>query len=357
MPPQQEEKIKKIFSGSRAFAIVCGNNAGEEVLLAKEALGEALRNAALITYQLPERPKFFSDKWTAILPPAENFSPLYSTSILIPKNRFDTKEISYSDDGKNISINISSAKEEIAKENVVFKTVPAKADAVFYLTSPEKQLITKISLPEEEDKIIVLTALNNTTFSEQVFEIIRTAGLTAGLEKTKVPDLLLASLIAETAYFKNNLNEKTADFLGDLLRLGADKNKVDIMANNKEISFIRLLGRAMARVSPNESLKSLWIFISQQDMEKTGNETADADVFYAIIRKIKELSAPQPFFVLLWQKKEDVFGIISTDRAETAEKLKFSLPAENKNGYLRAGPYKNFTEAELKIQNALKEIV
>jgi len=357
MTNDREEKIKKIFAGSRTFAVICGSDAGEEVLLAKEALGEALRNSGVIVYQLPERLKSFGDKWSAVLPPTENFSPLYSTSILIPKSRFDTKEISYSDDGNNISINISSAKEEIAKDSVIFKTIPAKADAVFYFTPPNEQLSAKISLPEEEDKIIVLSASDSASFSEQVFEIIQTASLAGNLEKTRAPNLLLASLILGTNHFKNNFGEKTANLLGDLLRLDADKKQIDKITDNKKNSFVRLLGRAMARTSPNESLKSAWSFVSWQDLEKTGNEAAGADFFREIAGKTKEISAHQPVFVLLWQKKEGVFGVILADYQEMADKLRFSLPAENKNGFLECGPYKNFTEAEMKIQNALKEVV
>lgn len=354
---EQEEKIRKIFTEAKTFAVVCENDAGEEVFLAKEALCEILKISALAVYQLPERLKSLNDKWSDFLLSSEGFSPLYSTSILIPKNRFGAKEISYSDDGQNISININSAKEEISKDSVIFKNNPPKADAVFYFTPANDQIQTKISLPEEKSKVIVLHLEKEQTISEQVFEIISKAGLNNDLEKTGVPNLLLASLVLETNYFKNNFSEKTANLLGELLRLGADKNKIDKIASNKENSFVRLLGRAMARTSINEPTKSVWSFISLQDLEKTGNENADNDFFRKIALKIKEMSATQPVFVLLWQKKEGVFGIILAEHAEMAEKLKLLLPAKSKNGLLFCGRYNNFTEAEMKIQNALKEVV
>src|SRR3989338_7903444 len=132
MSPLQEEKIRNVCASAGSFAVVSNNEASEEVYLAKEALVAATRNAGLSVYSYPERRNDFAEKWTAILPSANNNPLVFSTSILIPKNKIETKEISYTEDDRYVSINISTGKEEISKDNVVFKTLPAKVDAVFY---------------------------------------------------------------------------------------------------------------------------------------------------------------------------------------------------------------------------------
>ena len=132
MLPIQEEKIRRIFANAKSFAVVSGGEAMEEVFLAKEALVEAIRNTGLSVYSYPERQKGFAEKWLSVLPAANNNPLTFSTSILIPKSKIETQEISYTEDDRYVSINISATKEEISKENVIFKTLPAKVDAVFY---------------------------------------------------------------------------------------------------------------------------------------------------------------------------------------------------------------------------------
>ena len=74
----------------------------------------------------------------------------FSTSILIPKNKIEIQEVSYTEDDRYVSINIS-ASEEVSKENVVFKTLPAKVDAVFSFP-PSNQDQLNGELPEELSK-------------------------------------------------------------------------------------------------------------------------------------------------------------------------------------------------------------
>src|SRR3989344_108966 len=128
MSPEQEEKIRNICASAGSFAVVSSNEAPEEAYLAKEALAETIRNAGLPVYSYPERQNDFAEKWLAILPPANSNPLAFSTSILIPKNKIETKEISYTEDDRYVSINISASKEEISKDNVIFKTLPAKVD-------------------------------------------------------------------------------------------------------------------------------------------------------------------------------------------------------------------------------------
>ena len=369
MLPIQEEKIRRIFANAKSFAVVSGDEATEETLLAKEALVEAIRNAGMSVRLYPERQKNFAEKWLSILPAASNAPATFSTSILIPKNKIETQEISYTEDDRFVSINISAAKEEISKENIIFKTLPAKVDAVFNF-SPSGQNQTngelpeeiskKITLPESDNVITIASSSGGETISGKVFNIIQVIESSGdvSVKKSPVPDLLLASLLIETELFQKNMGEETFGLASSFIKLGADKEKIADILNDKSPSFARLLGRALARSYPNESLKSMWTFIADQDLEKTGNAPGLA-LFGKIMKKTKTLLEPLPFFVLIWQSKKEVWAMISvkSQGGESEEKIKASLSAKKEDGALISGPYKNFSEAELKIQNVLKEIV
>ena len=374
MLPLQEEKIRKIFADGKSFAVVFKDNAAEETLLAKEALVEAIRNAGLSVHSYPERKENFAEKWRPILPSANNNHLTFSTSILIPKNKIETKEISYTEDDRFVSINISAVKEEITKENVVFKTLPAKVDAVFCFSPsgrdqlngelPE-ELSKKIIIPEPENIITVSSSANGETTASKVLNIIQIIESSGdvSVKKSPIPDLLLASLFAETDQFQKNMDEESLTLASSLIKLGADKEKIAGILSDKSPSFARLLGRALARSYPNESLQSMWTFVADQDLEKTGNEPSVA-LFSKIMKKIKNLLEPRPIFVLIWQSKQEVWAMISVssrperrDGQSLDEKLTASLSAKHENGALISGPYKNFSEAELKIQSALKEAI
>src|SRR3989344_4830256 len=181
MTPEQEEKIRKICANIGSFAVVSNNEAAEEISLAKEALLAAIRNVGLPVHSLPERQKDFAEKWLAILPSETGASAVFSTSILIPKNKIETKEISYTEDERYVSINISASKEEISKDNVVFKTLPAKVDAVFFFPPfgqeshggklPE-EAVKKITVSEPDNIIIISSGAGDETLAEKIFSII-----------------------------------------------------------------------------------------------------------------------------------------------------------------------------------------
>jgi hypothetical protein len=119
------------------------------------------------------------------------------------------------------------------------------------------------------------------------------------------------------------------------------ENILEIIKTEKTPSFIQIFGRALARTRVNEELKSVWTFISQEDLEKTKNKDADESLFYQIIKNIKKLIPLQPFNLILWQNKKKVWGLLLEENKETET----------------FGPYKNFSEAEIAIQQTLKEIV
>lgn len=369
MLPAQENKIKEVFADAKCLAVISGENATEETLLAKEALVEAFKNAGLSVYSFPERKTDFAEKWKEIIPQTTIATPTFSTSILIPKNKISVKEISYGEDDRFVSIDISATKEEITKENVLFKTTPAKVDSVFYLpslrqndleTDISENILKKIILPEQEKTITLSSSSENETIAEKVFNAIQImeADGDVPIKNSSIANALLASIFSETSQLQENISEKVLALASSLIRLGADKEKINGILNDKNAPFAKLLGRALARSQTNESLKSVWTFLSEQDFEKTG-VVPNASVFNKIIKKIKSFVEDRPVFVAIWQYRNEVWAIIKIsdkNNGEMAEKLELSLLAEKENGDLISGPYKNFSEAEIKIQSALKDL-
>ena len=368
----QEEKIRKIFTSAKSFAVVSSDQATEEILLAKEALGAAIRNLGLSVHSFPEKERGFAGKWLSILPVANNNSSIFLTSILIPKNKTEVQEISYTEDARYVSININ-ASEEISKENIVFKNLPTKIDAVFCFSSSGQEQLTdeltgklskKITLPEAENIITLASDSSGETIAEKTFNIIRTIESSGdfSINKFPVPTLILASLLVETDQFQKNISGESLNLAASLIKLGADKEKIIGLIDDKNPSFARLLGRALARSHLNESPKSMWTFVSGRDLEKTEHEPNPA-LFGKIMKKIKNLLEPCPVFVLIWQSKQEVWAMISLNSSggELEEKIRSALSAKKDSpdggGNLVSGPYKNFSEAELKIQGALKDAV
>ena len=342
MLPLQEEKNQKDFRRRQVFCRCLRRHAAEETLLAKEALVEAIRNTGLPVHSYPERQKIFAEKWASLLPAESGAPAVFSTSILIPKNKIEIQEVSYTEDNRYVSINIS-ASEEVSKENVVFKTLPAKVDAVFSFPSSNQdqlngelpeELSKKIIIPETENIITVSPSANGETMASKTFNIIQILESSgdAPVKKSPIPGLLLASLFAETDQLQKNLNEETLTLASSLIKLGADKEKIADILNDKSPSFARLLGRALARSYPNDSLKSMWTFVAEQDLGKNRLRT-QFGAFWQNNEKLKNLLEPRPVFVLIWQSKQEVWAMISMslpNGKETAEKISALLLAKKK---------------------------
>ena len=130
----------------------------------------------------------------------------------------------------------SATKEEISKENVIFKTLPAKVDAVFYFPlfgqKPTKRktaggVVQKNNRPEPDNIMSISSGAKGETISEKVFNIIQTIESSGdiSIKKSPVPDLLLASLFAETDQLQKNLNEETLTLASSLIKLRRRQRK------------------------------------------------------------------------------------------------------------------------------------
>ncbi|HBB56751.1 TPA: hypothetical protein DEW47_01275 [Patescibacteria group bacterium] len=368
MTREQETNIQKTVAAGGSFVLISDEKTPEESLLAKEALLTALKNINAKTYKLPENSRSsILKKWTDILPPFEEAPFFYSTSILIPKNKINLKEISYTEENGYVSIDINSSTERIKKEDIIFRHNPIQADIAFcFLRNDQsssdetifEELSEKISLPNREN--IIFMEKGGRSIADKTFELIRAADNAGSYEETKIPSILLASLLVETDNLSGDLTAENLDLASTLIKIGADKRTVrNALAKENNQSLNRLFGRALARMTINEPLKSVWSFLQYADFEKSGTMGDDYETIYKIITRIGNIINSQKTIFLIWQDQQGNIraGMNAKGSSETTTKLNAKMVMEEKNGLLISGPYKNFSEAEIKIKDMLKEIL
>jgi len=325
----ESEKIQKIINKAGSIALILGENPKEQDILIREALRIFFQNKGWIIYLFPENPEDIKNKWSLILNNNHKNSSLSSEiSVRLPKNIFNVKEIGYEEDDEFLTLKILADGDNAKKNGILLDVKPVTFDVLICVGSSD------IKFDNFKEKIS-LTA-DDKTLSEKIFEITG----------DEVPaNLLFASLLLETNGFKKKVTEGSLNLGQRLLFLGADKKIIDEILNKEfSLSFAQILGRTLARTRLNKFLQSNWAFISKKDFEKACIKNIDTPLIRRITREIIEIIPRQPTFVTLWEDKENnVWALLTTE--------------EEKNKKEVIGPYKSFSEAELKIQQMLKEIV
>jgi len=341
----ETEKIQEIINDTGSVALVLNEKPGEQEVLTREALRIFFQNKGWLVYLFPENPEDIKNKWSSLLNNHKNPSLSNEISVRFPKNRFSVSEIAYEDEEDFLTLKILAGDSGIEKSSIVFGSKPTVINALICLGSENIKVDyfrEKITLPSEEKIIFIIP--DNKTLSEKIFEIIQ-ASETGLNGKNNIPDLLFASLLLETNNFKRKVTEGSLNLAHQLLSLGANKNFIDAVIKKEfSLSFAQILGRTLARTRLNKSLQSNWAFLSKNDFEKAGIKNANALLIRQIVNEADEIIPCQPIFVILWEDKDNnVWALLKTEKEKDEKEV--------------IGPYKNFSEAELKIQQTLKEVI
>lgn len=156
---------------------------------------------------------------------------------------------------------------------------------------------------------------------------------------------------------KFKIKEIGYDEKSDFFEVNIDyQDAPEKISSNQTLSFAQFFGRALARTRINETLKSVWTFITSQDMEKTGTLDISPQILKQIAENIKNLVPSQNVSIVLWQKNKEVFCLFFSENEELMEKTANMIQIEKKDDYIIIGPYKNFSEAEIEVQKILKEL-
>lgn len=353
------EKIQAIIKESTTFALLSKKNCEDYKLLAKSALEKALLEKNLGVVSLPEYPEF-KNQWGAILPEQKNSPTLCQTSIRIPKNQHKVKELNYENNEDFLNLVITTENGEIDKNNIIFEPILPKADAVFCFFEPNEFETSQnseqeIILPEKE-KIIFFSS-NGLTYAEKISQIIKVfAPETFSLKE--ISTLLFASLVSETNNFDRSINQEVLFFGSELLSHSADKERVkEILNKGKNLSFAQLLGRGLARTHINETSPASWTFLSADDLKKTRTTDISNAYFYNILCRIRNNIPRRLLSFLFWQNNQNIYAIVGADEEKELMPIANIFGVKLHSKYFIAGPFNNFSEAELKFRNVLKEML
>jgi len=151
---------------------------------------------------------------------------------------------------------------------------------------------------------------------------------------------------------KININDLIFDALITRTTQGATRNI------ERSIQFAQILGRALARTRENKLFLSSWSFISLDDIKKAKVESKSVNFFNYVLEEVIRNIPPQPIAIIFWQDKNGIWCIIKPNsRKDIFEKMKEKSTFSSKDNYLLAGPYTNFSEAEIGIRRSIKEII
>ncbi|MGB9598836.1 MAG: hypothetical protein ACPLZH_03280, partial [Minisyncoccales bacterium] len=357
------EKIQVILKESKTFALLSKKEAEDFQLLAKEALKVALSTKNLEIISLPQESNF-KEKWQELLAKGPLLSPPSKTAVRIPKNLYKIKELKYEDEKDYLSLIITTENEPLDKNAVIFQPLRPKTEAAFCFFEPKESDIldafsSEIELPPKE-KIIFLSK-SEKTLAEKIFQIIKIT-IPHALSLVNVSTLLFASLIKETDNFSRPIEQEVLRFGSELLSSGADKEVVKKILNKEKAALVQVLGRALARTTIDEESKTSWTFLSYKDLEKTGNLNQPPSFYNNLVRELRKNLPFQPISLIFWQDyslleagKQNVFALVAAEEEENLLPLANNLRVALRSKYFIAGPFKNFSEAELCFKKALKE--
>ncbi len=341
----ETDQIRETLESANSAALVVGEEYSEEKFLLREALASFLRGRNLSVFFLPETPKEIKNKWSVFLSGEDNFLPQKQTSIKIPKKFFTAKELEYEDNEEFLNINLTptpGAFGTLEKNHILVEQKSMEVDIALCFCQPDiKELIKHSGLAVKKEVIFIIQ--DEKTISEKIYELMEKIGHNTDPKETNIPHLLLASLLLETDNFRKKITEGVLSLGHTLLSWGADKKIIeDANKNEFSLSYGQILGRALARTRINKELKSTWTFLSHEDVSKAGLQELDVDTITKISRETSRISPQQSVSVILWQNKNSVFAMVIKNQKEKERKI--------------FGPYKNFSEAELFIQQNLKEL-
>lgn len=348
------ELIKNLINSSSRVLVACAPAADEATILAAKALKEVLIDAGKKVFLWPEPNDFFKEKFQKILSDDTQPEIPQKIKIKIPKSA-PLEELRYEDEGEFLSI-IVSPKEKLDPASLLIEKAPYEMDAAFlFLDETEFEKIEAPVQTPPRDKRVYLTN-NSRTLAEKIKEIHETVHGSAPL-KPETATLLFASLALETEHFRKNPTAAAFNLTGHLISSGADPKTIhEIFSASEDLGSAQLLGRALARTAIEKELKISWTFLTQKDFEKT-KIAPEEKILLSLLQKIRRVIAAEPLAVLCYQEGVSVRTLLSSQDPLILSRLSESMGFEAKGSYFFGPQFKNFSEAETRTRELLKNAV
>ncbi|OHA68621.1 MAG: hypothetical protein A3I38_02950 [Candidatus Wildermuthbacteria bacterium RIFCSPLOWO2_02_FULL_47_10] len=353
---QTQEAVKKLLDSGDKILVAGEPSADEATQLVMLALREILEKAGKKTFLWPDCGSGFAAKFEKIIPKPSEYRVPQKIKIKIPKN-IPLDELKYEEETGFFSI-IISPKTELEPSVISIEKSPHDIDAAFCFFSAQEigSVWNKMSAPVNKPPEGKTGYFVNgeKTLAEKINEI---GGVLNG--QTPVPpktaSLIMASLMYETDNFQKKSGEGVFALASRLLSFGADKKAIEEILNaDKKTGTAQILGRALARTASDTEIKTSWTFLTKHDFEKTGVEPTDENSL-SILKKVRANIAPHTCSVLCREHEDGVRSLIFHEDKKALWGLASSLGAVIQSPYFFASGFKNFSEAEVKIRNLLRE--
>lgn len=355
-------KIKSLIENSKSFGIFLGQNFEEHEFLLKEILEQiiSMKNLPVLSFPNDAAPQ--KEKWATVLKERPTVFIPQKSSIMLPKDKYQIKELSYEEDDKYFSLVFTPQNGGLNKEDIIVSNMLPQVDMAFCFFENEEKtefFKDKVRMPSRER--IIFVCAGEKTLTEKVFSI---AGIFDPnfLRDKSLATLFYVALLKETASFSEKAGKEPLSLGSLFLENGADRKAVEaILEKEKSLFFAQLVGRTLARTYVDGVLKTSWSFLNQRDIQKT-NQASLSDTpayFYDILKKIRTMLPPQKLYILLWQSLSGVRAVLTGPFGGSEAYLApfaHKLGVEMNSRFFVAGPFENFSLAEAKLRQELKDL-
>lgn len=349
--------IKHLIETSKSFGILLEETAEDYEILAKDLLIKILSRKQVPVVGFPCDKETYKEKWGAIVKISEIIPLPHKTSIKLPKEKYDIKEVSYEESANNLSLVITSKKGQLLKDELVFENLLPQVDALICFLKDESRVnLFKNCLQIPGNEKIIFIKNNQKTLTEEIFELSKT------LEPNPLYDqntstLFLAMLLEETNNLTEKINKELLILGSLLLEKGAQIEMIREIRNIDKTKGFHLLGRLLARTYIDETLQTSWSFINRRDFQKT-NKIATAYLLNNLLKQVKQLVPKQKFRVIIWQNGKGINAIMAANEQQGEKEILSmaqKIGVSSNNNFFPMGPFESFSQAEIKIRQILRE--
>lgn len=307
----------------------------------------------------------FLPKYDRINPELEA-SRNFVISLDVSETKISSFSYDFSKDGKKLNIYITPRENSFKPEDVSFKNLGFGYDLISVLDSPDFESLGSIyernvdlfyNTPiinidhhpsNEHFGEVNLVDVTASSCSEVLYSLIESIGL--DYIDDKVATCLLSGIIASTSSFQNpNTTPKSFTIAAQLIAAGADQQKIiQRLYKSKKLPFLKLLGRALARIKIKPEAKLAWTLIENKDFEKT--QTQDSDLLELVNELNSRIPEAQIILILSKRKEGEIQGMIKVSPNIDIDKLGALFESEPESNLLRfTVKNKGIMEAEKKV--------
>ena len=361
MTSESLAKFKEIVDRSQTFAVRCGKTWDASKILCAEILNQTLKKLGKESSSdinlAPENIKNCSSILLDLNLEQLN-QPSIKENILV---KFDTKTLpikglKYEKEGDVIKIilegavNTAGTSPTLDETNIKIEKERPPVDLLL-LIDPQESEIEHI-LKDAPHKEVIKISSQGKALVLKIFDILKL------LSETTVAELknVFWFLFAEEAKINRPAGKEILIALADLAdrEIGSQKiaDAEEALLGN---SFRKLLGRALARSHYEKEISTIWSFLPKKDFERCEEKASSS---LNVLNRLRILNPQSKFFALLWANKEsEVNAIVAGRDATSFKKLADMFRTAPASSYFFLNSFETFSDAEIKIRNAVKKII